>query len=1126
MKKLFTFLQILFYLSSYSITAQNIRVVTNAPGNQFESDTDGDYIVWVCDQSGVPQIYLYKITDSTTTQITTAVSYKGNPKISGNTIVWTDARNGNFNYDIYTFQINMPQLGDYVMIDFAGSQHVGDLDGEKLVYFDEQTRGTFSVKLYSWNPVYLREIRSPQMGSFSASIDGNLIAYCTGRSIYRYRIDTQETILITDYMSTKSNVNISGRRIIWEDDRNGDWDIYLFYYNFYNMNHLYDHNLSAIWDRARYRSERPDQRYPQISGNQLVFSDNNSQSGRYDIYLFTFYGSISGVRTKIYSSDYDNKGAVVNGDNIVWWDDKTIVPIVSEADVYLWQKPPGADLAINVFSEPEEIQVGQSVYYTVQISNLGPAISTNTITVDTLSSKLQLQSASSTAGTISISGRIITCNIGDLPPDSTVTIDIAAIALFEGLAENKAKVSGSEVDYVLSNNTNYTNLRIRNLRTIANITAGEGSYPKIKLDVLGNAHILFRGGGALYYASNQKGFWETYQLEDDSISYFSHDLDIDQYNNIHICYGKGDGFYISTVIYIKKVGEQWTYPRELRSDTKCLYPTIRVDVNGLIHISYINSFFSGDVVYITNKTGTWLASNIIEGYQSVSMDVDNNGYAHIVTYNLANGGPIYITNSPSGLWQMPVLIEQGWQGGQMESLCIDVVLDNNNTPHVSYVGNHNDNLENYKYAKKVSGVWQHEYVASGVFQGGHHSITVDNNGIPSIMYPDPISDELRLARKTSSAFEHTFVWLLEYEPWNKNYDVTVDLYNELHFAYSIADIIRYGTTAAYTTHYGGGDVNSGGYFFANSTSRGSASPSQPVYEWIYPDSARHTEITNWTEGNGNDGYYGPVNIGFEFKFFDGFFNQLFIGSNGYLSFGNGLITTASNAYIPAIENPNNIIAACAMDLNLNNIQHPDAKVYYGGNSTQFIVTYIHAYVHNSVTDYITFQIILYPNGNIKYQYNNLLSASPLPPSIADDALIGIENIWGNKGISYRNNGAGGPIFSSPLALMFGINNQVLPVEQIKSGLVSEYKLEQNYPNPFNPVTIINYQLPIDSWVTLKVYNILGQEVATLVNEKQEAGRYEVEFDASSAKGGLSSGVYFYRLVAGEYVSTKKLILIK
>jgi len=90
----------------------------------------------------------------------------------------------------------------------------------------------------------------------------------------------------------------------------------------------------------------------------------------------------------------------------------------------------------------------------------------------------------------------------------------------------------------------------------------------------------------------------------------------------------------------------------------------------------------------------------------------------------------------------------------------------------------------------------------------------------------------------------------------------------------------------------------------------------------------------------------------------------------------------------------------------------------------------------------------------------------------------------------------------------------------------EYRLEQNYPNPFNPVTTILYQLPNDSKVTLKVYDILGSEVSELVNEVQTAGYKEVKFGSNR----YSSGVYIYRLTAengtGSYSSIKKMVLIK
>ena len=86
----------------------------------------------------------------------------------------------------------------------------------------------------------------------------------------------------------------------------------------------------------------------------------------------------------------------------------------------------------------------------------------------------------------------------------------------------------------------------------------------------------------------------------------------------------------------------------------------------------------------------------------------------------------------------------------------------------------------------------------------------------------------------------------------------------------------------------------------------------------------------------------------------------------------------------------------------------------------------------------------------------------------------------------------------------------------------EFKLEQNYPNPFNPTTTIQYQLPADARVTLKVYDILGSEVVTLVNEDQEAGYKEVKFSGSS----IASGMYIYRLTSGSFSSIKKMMLVK
>lgn len=108
------------------------------------------------------------------------------------------------------------------------------------------------------------------------------------------------------------------------------------------------------------------------------------------------------------------------------------------------------------------------------------------------------------------------------------------------------------------------------------------------------------------------------------------------------------------------------------------------------------------------------------------------------------------------------------------------------------------------------------------------------------------------------------------------------------------------------------------------------------------------------------------------------------------------------------------------------------------------------------------------------------------------------------------------------------------VDDEETPIVNDFKLEQNYPNPFNPNTKIKFSIPSvtlrqaqsDNWVTLKIFDILGNEVATLVDEYKTAGKYEVEFNTSTINHQTSSGIYFYQLKAGSFVETKKMILLK
>jgi hypothetical protein len=91
-----------------------------------------------------------------------------------------------------------------------------------------------------------------------------------------------------------------------------------------------------------------------------------------------------------------------------------------------------------------------------------------------------------------------------------------------------------------------------------------------------------------------------------------------------------------------------------------------------------------------------------------------------------------------------------------------------------------------------------------------------------------------------------------------------------------------------------------------------------------------------------------------------------------------------------------------------------------------------------------------------------------------------------------------------------------------TSLVNSYKLHQNYPNPFNPTTKIKFDIPKQNFVSLKIYDISGREVASLINGERSSGSYEVEFDGSY----LASGTYFYKIQSGDFVEVKKMVLLK
>lgn len=181
------------------------------------------------------------------------------------------------------------------------------------------------------------------------------------------------------------------------------------------------------------------------------------------------------------------------------------------------------------------------------------------------------------------------------------------------------------------------------------------------------------------------------------------------------------------------------------------------------------------------------------------------------------------------------------------------------------------------------------------------------------------------------------------------------------------------------------------------------------------------------------------------------------------------------------------------------------------------VTHIHFKVRLTSTTYVTSQFCFPDSVNTTvYQTPLYVAKGQNSLTNATDSILGSANPPGQVIAVTANATTGGydGTFTIVIAGVTGINEpQVNP---------EGFALHQNYPNPFNPTTTIAYQLPVGSEVKLVVFDVHGSEVATLVNGKQTAGAHQVAFDATK----LSSGFYYYKLIAGSFVSVKEMLLIK
>ncbi|MDZ4712660.1 MAG: T9SS type A sorting domain-containing protein [bacterium] len=368
--------------------------------------------------------------------------------------------------------------------------------------------------------------------------------------------------------------------------------------------------------------------------------------------------------------------------------------------------------------------------------------------------------------------------------------------------------------------------------------------------------------------------------------------------------------------------------------------------------------------------------------------------------------------------------------------------------------------------------------------------------------------------------------------------------------------------SAQTDSSGGPDA--GGYRWIDSDS-----PGGPVFNWVDITNGGGTQITSWTSGTGDDGSV-IVPIPFTFNYYGTNYTQLKICTNGWAGFDVNAISNAyDNTTIPNTLDPNAALYCFWDDMDTR----VTGSVWYKSEpqNNRFIVEWkdVPHYDPPAGGPY-TYQIIIYNDGRIIYQYLSINSPD-------NSATIGTENStgtvglqtvfnntyvhnnlaikferglgWveevpssgtiapgGNQNVSVNFNATGLIIGSYTGILKVNTNDPITPVKNIRlrlnvgpvgietnlAGVPSQFELNQNYPNPFNPTTVINFAIPSAGFVKLKIYDLLGKEVMTLVNEQKNAGFYNVDFNGEN----FASGIYFYKIEAGDFVQTRRMLLVK
>jgi hypothetical protein len=314
-----------------------------------------------------------------------------------------------------------------------------------------------------------------------------------------------------------------------------------------------------------------------------------------------------------------------------------------------------------------------------------------------------------------------------------------------------------------------------------------------------------------------------------------------------------------------------------------------------------------------------------------------------------------------------------------------------------------------------------------------------------------------------------------------------------------------------------------GYFCFDNTDM--SYPYHPTYNWVPID-------LSWNQIFIDDDEIVTINMPFPIKYYGRTYTQAIVSDNGYIAFGPTSWSNFFNAQIPGPQCAKAMVAPFWDDLSGGGGSTPLRIWYkYDQANGRFLIGWRNVFV-NDIYQWLTLQIIfldaaVWPtrtgDNEIIFQYN--------PATDCYSNSVGICNEDRTIGLQYMFNtilDLSSPVIETGRALKFTTGSAYVDIADEPGGrLPNSYSLAQNYPNPFNSTTLIQYYLPSAGDISLDIFDILGRKIRTLAKGEQPAGPGSCSWDGTSETGSqVSSGVYFYRLKAGQSDAIKRMLLMK